>query len=65
MGRKKSKAPARNHLQRHQTHVIDEKARRHFTTSLPPERVSNPMTGDYGKDYHVEVTGEGGRSTSN
>ena len=62
MGRKKTKQQAvRDHLQRPESHVTDERARRHLANSTPPEWVSNPLTGDYGKDYHIELTRDGGR----
>lgn len=62
MARKKKKKPeARDYLQRPESHVTDEQARRYFANCTPPEWVSNPLNGDYGKDYHIELTRDGGR----
>lgn len=62
MARKKKKQqPVRDYLQRPASHVTDEQARRYFTNHTPPDWVSNPLNGDYGKDYHIELTRDGGR----
>jgi hypothetical protein len=60
--KKRSGSTARDFLQRSETHVIDGKARQHFTTNVPAEWVVNALSeGDYGKDYHIEPTGASGR----
>jgi len=63
MARKKPPKPVRDHLRRDETHLTDEKAQRHFLASIPPEWIANPFQNDYGKDFHVEMTSEGGRVT--
>jgi len=63
MARSKPSKPTRDHLRRDDSHITDEKAQRHFRSSIPPEWIVNHFERDYGKDFHVELTGEGGRVT--
>jgi hypothetical protein len=59
--KKKGGSSPKDYLQRAGTHVIDGKARKHFTYCVPAEWVVNGLNEvDYGKDYHVELARSGG-----